>query len=396
VGPLAGEPGRADANASPAAPVRTPRLRDRLLSSPRFRAWAARFPLTRFVARRRASALFDLMAGFVYSQVLLASVRLRLFDLLAQGPCSADEAAATLGLEPDAARRLMAAAASLRLLEHCEGGRFGLGPLGAPMVGNDALAAMVEHHAALYADLSDPVALLKCRERAAAMRDWWPYAGTTDPAALEPWRVARYSALMSASLPMVADEVLDAYPFARHRRVLDVGGGEGEFVARLARREPALRLALFDLPAVAQRARERLAALGPDGARIEVHAGDFARDPLPRGADAATLVRVVHDHDDERALALLVAVREALEPGGVLVLAEQMAGTAGARAMGDAYFGMYLFAMGTGRPRTRRELCALALRAGFERVRAVPTRVPLQVSVLACTVPGPAQGAAQV
>ena len=60
--------------------------RDRLLASRRFQRWAAAFPLTRPIARRRARALFDLCAGFVYSQVLFACVRLKLFDALAAGP----------------------------------------------------------------------------------------------------------------------------------------------------------------------------------------------------------------------------------------------------------------------------------------------------------------------
>ena len=69
----------------PGSTAGTP-LRDRLLASPGFQRTAAAFPLTRPIARRRARALFDLCAGFVYSQVLLACVRLRLFDILAEGP----------------------------------------------------------------------------------------------------------------------------------------------------------------------------------------------------------------------------------------------------------------------------------------------------------------------
>ena len=56
---------------------------------------------------------------------------------------------------------------------------------------------------------------------------------------------------MTASQPLVADEILDAYPLSRHRCLLDVGGGEGAFVTRAAERTPALRCILFDLPAVA-------------------------------------------------------------------------------------------------------------------------------------------------
>ena len=60
--------------------------RDRLLASPLFQRRAAAFALTRPVARRHARELFDLVAGFAYSQVLLACVQLRLFDVLAEGP----------------------------------------------------------------------------------------------------------------------------------------------------------------------------------------------------------------------------------------------------------------------------------------------------------------------
>jgi demethylspheroidene O-methyltransferase len=62
--------------------------RNRLLSDPRFQRWAADFPLTRPIARSRAKGLFDLVAGFVYSQTLAACVRLDLFPILGGGPPS--------------------------------------------------------------------------------------------------------------------------------------------------------------------------------------------------------------------------------------------------------------------------------------------------------------------
>ena len=54
---------------------------------------------------------------------------------------------------------------------------------------------------------------------------------------------------MSRTQPLVAEDILDAYPFARHRCLLDVGGGEGAFLAAAAKRAPHLALRLFDLPA---------------------------------------------------------------------------------------------------------------------------------------------------
>ena len=79
---------------------------------------------------------------------------------------------------------------------------------------------------------------------------------------------------------------------------------------------------------------------------------------------------------------LLAAVHAALEPGGRLVVAEPMAGTRGARAMGDAYFGFYLLAMGSGRPRTRARLGELLREAGFAGIREIATSVPLQARVV--------------
>jgi demethylspheroidene O-methyltransferase len=107
---------------------------------------------------------------------------------------------------------------------------------------------------------------------------------------------------------------------------------------------------LFDVPAVAERARRRLHALGLGG-RCVCHGGDFRHDDLPGGADVISLLRVVHDHDDTTVHALLRAAHAALPPGGTLLLAEPMAGTPGAAAMGDAYFAWYLMAMGQGRAR---------------------------------------------
>ena len=149
---------------------------------------------------------------------------------------------------------------------------------------------------------------------------------------------------------------------------------------------PSLRLMLFDLPAVASRAATRFAAAGLAG-RAVCHGGDLFRDPLPAGADIISLVRVIHDHDDEEALEILRAARRALPSGGVVLLAEPLADTPGAEAAG-AYFGFYLLAMGSGRPRGAAELQGLLTAAGFGTSRLLPTHNPLLTRVLVARVTG--------
>jgi demethylspheroidene O-methyltransferase len=354
--------------------------RDRLLSSARFQRFAVAFPLTRPIARRRARALFDVVAGFVYSQVLFACVRLHLFEVLAAGPQTVAALAARLSLPEAAALRLLEAAASLRLAERHRDGRFGLGDLGAAMVANPGIGAMVEHHAMLYADLRDPVALLRGAAEDTALGAFWPYARAESPAAVDAGEAGPYTALMAASQALVADEVLDAYRIGRHRCVLDIGGGNGSFLRAVARRAPGLQLKLFDLPPVAALAQAQLAAAGL-AAHADVTGGSFLTDALPTGADIATLVRVLHDHDDDAVLAILRAARRALPEDGVLLVAEPMAQTKGAEPVG-AYFAFYLLAMGSGRPRSPEALTALLEQAGFGQVRLLPTRRPLLARVM--------------
>jgi demethylspheroidene O-methyltransferase len=138
---------------------------------------------------------------------------------------------------------------------------------------------------------------------------------------------------------------------------------------------------LFDLPQVAERGRKQLAEAGL-ARRVKAFGGSFFDDPLPQGADLITLVRVLFDHSDARALAILKAVRLALPPEGSLLIAEPMAGTPGAEAMGDAYFGFYLLAMGKGRSRSAQDLSKLLVEAGFDRVRLLKTHLPLQTQVI--------------
>ena len=359
-------------------------LRNRLLADARFQRWAAGFPLTRPIARRRTRALFDLVAGFVYSQTLAACVSLDLFDSLADGPLTVAILARQHALQEPAMATLLKAATALDLLERLPDGRFGLGSLGAALRGNPSVNAMIEHHAMLYADLADPVALLRGHSATPRLAGFWAYAGNADPASARPEQVRHYSALMAESQAFVAGEVLDAYPLGRHRRLLDIGGGTGVFLSAAASRVPALELMLFDLPAVAQLARGRFAETGL-AARVRVFEGSFFADPLPGGADVASLIRVLHDHDDDAARSILRRAHAALPRGGVLLVAEPMSGTAGAAPIGDAYFGFYLTAMGSGRPRTPGEISDLLLQAGFRRPRMLRTRLPLLVRLMIAT-----------
>ena len=350
--------------------------RNRLLANPRFRASAGRIWPFRLLARRSARRLFDISAGFVYSQTLMSCIEVGWFDALAGGPQSLDELARLASLDRAAAARLARAASSLDLLEARGQDGFALGPLGAALIGDRGITAMAQHHAMLYADMAKPLALLRGERDVTALEDFWGYARASDPAQLEAERVRAYSQLMADSQPMIAEQVLAAYRFDRHRHLLDVGGGTGAFLAAVHARYPEVERTLFDLPGVVA----NVDAAAPDAPHIAP--GSFRADDLPRGADVISLVRIVHDHDDDVVLELLARARAALPDSGTLVIAEPMAGTPGAEPVGDAYFGFYLLAMGSGRARTRAEIDALLKASGFGPSQWHPTPIPLICSVI--------------
>lgn len=357
--------------------------RNRWLGDPAFQRWSMRLPLLRRVAQHHAVSMFGVITGFVYTKTLTAAVDAGVIAALARAPASTDALAAAADLTPQAMARLLAAAQAIDLVEPLPGNRWTLGQRGAALASNTGALAMIEHHKLFYDDLADPLAMLRQGRGGGKLADFWSYAeaagqGLPANADADPQAAARasaYSALMAASQPMVAEQVIAAHDFGRHKALLDIGGGHGAFVAEVAARHPGLALAVFDLPPVADVARTRLAARGL--ARVTVHGGSFRDDPLPAGADAISLVRILHDHDDAVVTALLAKIHAALPPRGRLIVAEPMAGTRGAEAMGDAYFGLYLWAMGSGRPRTGAAYRSMLLTAGFRSVREVATALPM-------------------
>lgn len=361
------------------------RRRDALLASPSFHRRAAAFPLTRWLVRRRTRELFDITAGFVYSQVLVACVRLDLFAKLAGGPKTLPRLAAETALPAAGLEHLLRAAAELCLLSERGRGRWGLGELGAASLGSPGIAAMVAHHEFLYRDLGDPLALIHDRLQA-SLRDYWAYAGS--PGQTDDHSAQRYSELMAASQSFVADDVLAAFSLNRVRHLVDVGGGAGVFAIQALRNHPQLNATVVDLPPVAALARDRLCNEGLHD-RGHVLAANMFSDALPGGADLITFVRILHDHDDDAVMQLLRSARRAVAPDGRLLIAEPMAGTRGAGGVG-AYFELYLWAMGSGRPRRRSELAAMLEEAGFADVREHRTRRPLLIRALSAR---PADGA---
>ncbi|MFD2173257.1 methyltransferase [Rhodobacter lacus] len=344
----------------------------RIALSPRLHEIFERMPLMNRVTRREGVALFDVVSGFVQSQVLLAVVEFRLLHILAEGAWRLEQISLRSGLAEDRLAVLLQAAAALKLVKFRRG-LWHLMPRGAAFITVPGLESMVRHHPVLYRDLCDPVAFLKGQTEP-ELAGFWPYV--FGPLAREDAGLAaRYSQLMADSQRTVADDTLRLIDLSRAKRLMDVGGGTGAFLRQAAALYPELDLTLFDLPHVLEVA-DRFSP------RLTLAPGSFRDDPIPEGADVISLVRVLYDHPDSVVEPLLKKVHAALPPGGRLIISETFGGGEKPDRACDVYFAFYTMAMCSGRTRSPEEIKQMLEKAGFVRVTKARTLRPFITSVI--------------
>lgn len=355
-------------------------LRNRLLANPKFRSKSQKIPFIHSLANRRANDLFALCSGFVHSQVLLAFVRTGLPDALSSGAKSVPQLASHARIPAARMQVLLRAATALELCAPLGSERYALGDLGAVLVSNDGLVAMILHHDALYEDLADPLHLLSGTGPPGQLQKYWAYADP-DRTTLEDVDVDAYTRVMGASQQAVAEQALSAIDLGDRRHLLDLGGGDASFAIAAASKWPHLRVTVADLPAVVAAARTHVAERQLDD-RIDTLAIDFHSTPLPVGHDALSVVRILHDHDDAEVAGLLRAAQASLPNNGLLIVAEPIAEATRAGRLLEAYFSFYLLAMGQGRLRRFSELKTLLEAAKFGSIQRHKTSMPLIASVV--------------
>ena len=184
---------------------------------------------------------------------------------------------------------------------------------------------------------------------------FWAYLDANPPIS------ASFDATMAVDAGNAA--VADGYDWTTVRHVADIGGGTGTLIAEVLRRNPRLRGTLADLPETAARARQYLAGLGLLG-RCEVVGQSFF-DPLPAGADAYLLSRVIHDWDDAAAGAILRRCAEAAGGTGRVLVIESH-GSPGSDPAAFAEMNLRMLVLAGGRERTIDDYSALAAQAGLQ------------------------------
>ncbi len=322
-----------------------------------------------------AQLLGQMLAGSWTTPAIYVAAELGIADLLAKGPQTPEELADRTGSHRGALCRVLRALASIGIFAEDSGGRFCLTPL-ADRLRSDAPGSQrwfaIMMGAEFYQSWGNLLFAVQTGED--AFRKTFG-ASFFDYMTRHPERHRIYDAAMEGIHGLETEPVLDAYDFSSIRTVVDVGGGNGSTLAAILKRYPAMKGILFELPAVADRAAAVVAGLGLDG-RCRIVGGDFFSS-VPAGADAYVMRHVIHDWDDEEAAAILRNCREAMAPGGKILVLENVIQPGNGPGFGKWLDLMMLVV--SGRERTEEQYRHLFRQAGLSLSRVVPTTAGISV-----------------
>jgi hypothetical protein len=331
-----------------------------------------------------AQLLNQLATGYMVSAALQVALKLNVADRLVQGPRPVSELAREADVREDGLYRVLRALASVGVFEEQPA------PAGAAatrVFGLNLPGRMLVSGPGSMRDMgvfiTSPLHFRVYSELLHSVKTGQPAAEKVTGAPLFEFFPAHpeYSELfnnaMTAFSAAVIPAVLAAYDFGGINVLVDVAGGHGQVLTSILKQYPAMRGVLFDLEHVVAGAGPLLQASGA-GDRVRTESGDFFK-AVPAG-DAYIMKHIIHDWEDEQALMILRNIRKQLDvhPRGRVILVESVLPADNSPNFGKL-IDLEMMAMPGGRERTEAEFKSLFERAGFSRMRVVPTQAPLWV-----------------
>ncbi|HAM35690.1 MAG TPA: acetylserotonin O-methyltransferase [Elusimicrobia bacterium] len=313
-----------------------------------------------FAGRHQAAPIMALARGFMASRILLTAFDLDIFTALDRGPIDSVQAARRIRCDNRATDRLLNALVSLGLTRK-KGRLFSNTPLAARHLvrGRPEYLAGLGHCVHLWDSWSTLTAAVR---RGRSVLE--PSVGRRGAA----WLSAFISAMHERARAQ-ADAVVKGLDLGAVESVLDVGGGSGAYAMAFVRAKPGLRATVFDLPQVAPLTRRYISREGLSG-RVAVRAGDYEKDPLPKGFELVLLSAIIHSNSPTANIRLLRKCRRSLNPGGRIVIQDfVMNPDRTAPAFGAIFALNMLTATAAGDTYTESEIRSWLKQAGFGSIK---------------------------
>lgn len=315
--------------------------------------------------------------AFRVTQLIYVAARLRIADLLHDGPRTAEELAQATHAHGPSLYRVLRALAAEGIFAEDEQGRFSMTPLAEPLrtgvPGSQRSTALVFGEPVRWSVWGNLLYTVTTGEPA-----FQHLYGTTmwEYQAQHPDMNQNFNDFQAAGTSRQTAAVVAAYDFSPINTLVDVGGGNGTLIAAILQAKPNLRGILCDAPHVVSAARPVLEAAGVAD-RCEIEACDFFSS-VPAGGDAYILKYIIHDWDDEHALAILRTVRKAVADGGRLLLVENVIPPGNDPHPAKMTDLQMMIALG-GRERSAAEFASLLEQTGFRATNVIQTQSTLSI-----------------
>jgi len=331
-------------------------------------------------ARRRPKpqqAMLDLITGYWLSQMIFVAAKLGIADVLAKGPKTAAAVAQEVGAHAPFVYRVLRALAGVGVFAETASGRFRLTPTAATLrtgvpgsLSDFALMMLDDYNWKAWGELLHGVETGEVAFQHVYGQPFFDFL------VANPEKERTFAASMASISGAENEAIARAYHFGRFAQLVDVGGAHGHLVATILRRHRKVRGVLYDQPQVVDGAAARGFFKGL-GNRIETAGGDFFAS-VPAEADGYIMKYILHDWDDDRCVRILSLCREAMAPGGRVLVVENVI-EPGNRPSWGKLLDVNMLALLSGKERTKAEFRNLLARAGLRLRRIVPTASPISI-----------------
>ena len=298
------------------------------------------------------------------TQMIYVAAKLGIADLLVDGPRHADDLARTVGAHPRSLYRLLRALTHVGVFAEDDAQCFRLTPM-AELLRSDAPGSL-RPFALSYGEhwwWNPWGRLMQTVQSGGTAFEAEMGQGLFEYLAAHPDAAATFNANMTSMTARDIPELVTTYDFAGDGVLVDVGGGHGALVSAILQAGKREKTVLFDRAAVIEGARAQLEAAGV-AQRCTLVAGSFF-ESIPAGGDTYTLKDIIHDWDDDRAIAILSNCRRAMSADAKLPLIERVLPPAGEAAIGKMV-DITMMVLTGGMERTDAEYRALLERSGFD------------------------------
>ena len=306
------------------------------------------------VDEAREKLLLQLSGEWV-SRGLYVVNKLNIADFLNEGPKSSEELARLAGCDESHLNRLMHMLASNGIFEELEPHFYANSESSALFVSSNPskLKSIAQFYGEEVHRSLD--ALLPCVEKGKTAFN----LVYQQPVFLyfrdNPERLQLFQAAMREKSKAVIESSIEVYPFGKYEKVYDIGGGNGAFLRALKNKYPDMKGILFELPEVIADVKTN---------DFELVEGDFFKS-IPEGGDLYFMKSIIHDWNDEKALAILKNCHKAMKEESRLLIIDAVLmpkeGSVYANAMD-----ILMMTMAGGKERYYSEFESLLKESGFK------------------------------